>query len=190
MVHCPVHALNDLARRVFREEQRAPSPTGPDAGDDSVDLDLDPELAVIARTAKIEVQREVSSTPAFGAGSSRSPSPVRGGQAEVTIRVRWISHPLNPDPKRITYEYKMRRVRYLSYCSTPIFSHFTQNDSFREMFDETADSAGVLVDHLIITYEGKRIFPSSSPYGVGVWDEASFGKCNLFIPYILNAKGP
>ena len=36
----------------------------------------------------------------------------------------------------------------------------------------------MLVDHLIITYEGKRIFPSASPHGIGVWNEATFGTCD------------
>ncbi|EKM51606.1 uncharacterized protein PHACADRAFT_261849 [Phanerochaete carnosa HHB-10118-sp] len=150
-----VQQARETVRRMFGVAPRAPSPTG--LGDDSIDgIELDPELAVIANTAKMEVQRQMSSTPAFGAVGSRSPSPIRGGGPEVVhIRVRWVSHPLNPEPRRVVYEYKMRR-----------------SDSFREMFDETADSAGVLADHLIITYEGKRIFPSASPHGIGVWDEA------------------
>ena len=56
-----------------------------------------------------------------------------------------------------------------------ILSLANQNDSFDEVFDETADEAGILVDSLIITYEGKRVFPSASPHGIGVWDEAVLG---------------
>lgn len=152
----------ETIRRMYGGAVRAPSPTA--IGDDSVDtIELDPELAVIAKTAKIHVQRQVSSTPAVGgAASSRSPTPVyAGGPEEVIIKVRWVYHPLDPEKKRIVYEYKMRR-----------------NDSFREMFDETADSAAVLVDHLIITYDGKRIFPSASPHGIGVWDEATLEGCD------------
>ncbi|GJE88490.1 ubiquitin-like domain-containing protein [Phanerochaete sordida] len=151
------HARETI-RRIYGVTPRAPSPTG--AGDDSLDtIELDPELAIIARSAKIDVQRQLSSTPAVGVAGSRSPSPVRvAGPETAIIRVQWVYHPLNREyqGKRIVYEYKMRRT-----------------DSFREMFDETADSAGVLVDHLIITYEGKRIFPSASPHGIGVWDEAT-----------------
>ena len=90
---------------------RAPSPTVEDDDSaDAVDFDqLDPELARIAQNAKMEVQRQLSATPALG---SRGSSPVAvGGPEEVTIKVRWQSHPLNPNPKRITYEYRMRRVR-------------------------------------------------------------------------------
>jgi hypothetical protein len=86
---------------------RASSPTG--GVDESLDgIELDPELALIASTAKIEAQRQLSSTPGIG---SRSPSLAAvGGPEEVTIKVRWRSHPLNLNPKRVTYEYRMRRV--------------------------------------------------------------------------------
>lgn len=113
-----VYALSDFTRRLLGDDPRAPSPTG--VGDDSVDgIELDPELAVIARTTKIDVQRKASSTPVVGAGGSRSPSPVRGGgPEEVTIRVRWQNHPLNPEQKRVVYEYNMKRV-----CKLPTSSY-------------------------------------------------------------------
>lgn len=158
---------------------RAPSPSF--GGDDSVDgIELDPELAIIAKTAQIEARRQMSSTPAAG---SRSSSPIHAiGPEEVIIKVRWLSHPLNPDPKRVTYEYKMRRVRMYAMCEGLCLTCPIQNDGFRELFDETADSAGVLVDHIIISYEGKRVFPSASPHGIGVWDEAVLGM--QFLPYL------
>lgn len=88
-----------------------PRPPSPSSGEDeSVEIvELDPELAIIAKSAQIEARRQMSSTPAAG---SRSPSPIHGiGPEEVIIKVRWRCHPLKPDAKRITYQYKMRRVR-------------------------------------------------------------------------------
>lgn len=38
----------------------------------------------------------------------------------------------------------------------------------------------MLVDHLIISYEGNRVFPSASPHGIGVWDEAVLGMFRFF----------
>lgn len=90
-------------------EARAPSPTF--VADDSVDgIELDPELAVIQRTTRIDVQRKVSATPATDI--SRSPSPTRAATDEdvVYIKVRWKSHPLSPSPKSGVWGFKMRRV--------------------------------------------------------------------------------
>lgn len=110
--------LTDCHRRMLGSIPRAPSPTA-DA-DDSVDgIELDPELAMIARSAKIEAQRQMS-TPAI---DSRSSSPVRvGGPENVTIKVRWKSHPLDPSPRNVVYEYLMRRVsNWQEYAVKPVF---------------------------------------------------------------------
>ncbi|KIP09691.1 hypothetical protein PHLGIDRAFT_126128 [Phlebiopsis gigantea 11061_1 CR5-6] len=148
------HTRDTIRRMIGATSRRAPSPSFGADDDSSDDIELDPELAVIGRTAELEARRQMS-TPAVG---SRNPSPVHAvGPEEVMIKVRWQSHPLNPNPQRITYEYNMRR-----------------HDPFKALFDETADSASIPVDKLIITYDGKRVFPFASPHGIGVWDEALF----------------
>ena len=52
----------------------------------------------------------------------------------------------------------------------------SQNDAFRTMFNEVADMVSVLVDNIVVTHDGKRVYPSASPHGIGVWSEAELGK--------------
>lgn len=40
--------------------------------------------------------------------------------------------------------------------------------------------AEVLVEHIIVSYNGKRVFPSASPHGIGVWMEAELGMLRPF----------
>ena len=51
----------------------------------------------------------------------------------------------------------------------------SQNDTFRVVFDACADDVSIPVNNLIVSYEGKRIYPSASPHGIGVWAEAELG---------------
>lgn len=53
-----------------------------------------------------------------------------------------------------------------------------------------AERAGVLPEHLIITYDRRRIFPSTSPHGLGVWAEADLGKSYLPNGIILVTQVP
>jgi hypothetical protein len=52
-----------------------------------------------------------------------------------------------------------------------------QTDNFRDLFEATAEDANVLVPNLIMTYQGKRFFPSVTPQTLKIWtDNAELGK--------------
>ncbi|KAI0693218.1 hypothetical protein BC835DRAFT_1306833 [Cytidiella melzeri] len=153
----PTHTLEfarATVRRMLGENARAASPTF--IGDDSLDnLELDPELAKIA----MEAQRQTSAHP----GNSRSASPEQagGGPETVALKVRWKKHPLNPHGQGGIWAFQMRR-----------------HDSFSILFSEVADIAGIPVENVIVTYEGKRVFSSASPHGIGVWAQAELEACD------------
>lgn len=48
------------------------------------------------------------------------------------------------------------------------------------MYEEVAEQASILCDELIITLDGKRVFPFASPHGLDIWAEADLGKCTNF----------
>jgi hypothetical protein len=48
------------------------------------------------------------------------------------------------------------------------------------MFENIADDMGVLTETLVVTHDGKRVFPASTPAGFGIWSEASFGELVTF----------
>jgi hypothetical protein len=53
--------------------------------------------------------------------------------------------------------------------------NIVQHDNFRDLFEETADSAGILSDNLIMRYNGKRFYPSVTPVTLKIFSEAEFG---------------
>ncbi|KAI0081641.1 hypothetical protein K474DRAFT_1756869 [Panus rudis PR-1116 ss-1] len=126
-----------------------------DESDDEVTLD--PELARIAAQVKSDVLRQQSEGPAFSRGTTPA---LEGGPEQVAIKVRWKPHPLNETAKSELWEFRMKR-----------------HDSFRQLFEEVADLAAVLSEHVIVTYNDKRVFPSASPHGIGVWEEAELEAC-------------
>lgn len=68
---------------------------------------------------------------------------------------------------------------------------FVQHDSFKQVFDEIADLADVLVENIIVSHNKKRVFPSASPHGIGVWTEAELGSIIFLyvqIGNLLNAN--
>ncbi|PSR71992.1 hypothetical protein PHLCEN_2v12202 [Hermanssonia centrifuga] len=152
-----IQHARETVRRMLAGPARAPSPTIIE--DDPIeDINLDPELASIARRVQIEANRQKSFTPA----RSRSPTPVDlGGPEDVLIKVRWKPHPLNPNGRPGVWAFKMRR-----------------NDPFRPLFDSAADQAEILSENMILSYDGKRIFPSASPHGIGIWAEAELEACD------------
>ena len=89
--------------------RRTPSPSFDDDDESTDNIELDPELAVIGRTAELEARRQMS-TPAAGSRNASPVHTVAAGPEEVTINVRWQNHPLDPNPHRMTCEYKMRRA--------------------------------------------------------------------------------
>jgi hypothetical protein len=138
--------------------RRPPSPTYTrPAADNSADLDLDPELARIAR--------EVKSRPGVMArAASGSNQPTRAvseavGPEVVTVRVRWRPHPQDPDGREHAWSYQMRR-----------------NENFSSLFEQTADLASVLPGSLVMSYDNKRLFASATPHSLGIWAEVDLGK--------------
>ncbi|KAG2155909.1 uncharacterized protein EDB93DRAFT_1128794 [Suillus bovinus] len=148
----PVHQLNN-ARALVRQAlavapPRAPSPI--EIPDDLTDTsDLNPELAKIVE----EVRKRAVAT---------KNTPEQGGGPElVIIKVRWRPHPLNTAGVKDVWNFKMKR-----------------HDTFQYLFEELADLAAVLVDHLVVSHDGKRLFASGTPHGVRIWAEGELEACD------------
>jgi hypothetical protein len=63
-----------------------------------------------------------------------------------------------------------------------------QHDTFKGLFEETADLAAILSDKLIVSYDGKRLFSSVTPHSLGIWAEAELGPsvpCVAMTPHPL-----
>lgn len=148
----PIHQLNN-ARALVRQAlavapPRALSPF--QIPDDPADTsDLNPELAKIAE----QVRRRAVAT---------KNTPEQGGGPElVIIKVRWQPHPLNTAGAKDIWNFKMKR-----------------HDTFQYLFEELADLAAVLVDHLVVSHDGKRLFASGTPHGLRIWAEGELEACD------------
>ncbi|KAH9936527.1 uncharacterized protein B0H18DRAFT_868563 [Fomitopsis serialis] len=143
----------EAIRQIMGSVPRAASPIEVVDVDDSVDnIELDPELASIAKAMKssaAERAREGSAAPDVG------------GPPVVTIRVKWIPHPKNPIAREQIWGFKVKR-----------------HDSFHALVDEVADLAEVITDHVILSYDDKRVFPSATPHSIGLWAEAELEACD------------
>jgi hypothetical protein len=64
-------------------------------------------------------------------------------------------------------------------------SHVFQHDTFRDLFEQTADEATILSDHLIVTYSGKRVFASATPHSLKIWAEAELGECDYLLTIVF-----
>ncbi|KAG1748725.1 hypothetical protein EDB19DRAFT_1905065 [Suillus lakei] len=148
----PIHQLNN-ARALVRQAlavapPRAPSPI--QIPDDPTDTsDLNPELAKIAE----EVRRR--------AVASKNAPEQGGGPESVIVKVRWQPHPLNTAGAKDVWNFKMKR-----------------HDTFQYLFEELADLAAVLVDHLVVSHDGKRLFASGTPHGLRIWAEGELEACD------------
>ncbi|KAH9948864.1 hypothetical protein B0H21DRAFT_820607 [Amylocystis lapponica] len=155
----PLHALQnakDTIRQFMGPSARAPSPMM--VGDDSTDtIILDPELASIAR----RIQSQASFPKSQSSFGDAAGSQEGGGPENVTIKVRWKPHPLNTAGKSEVWDFKIKR-----------------HAALRPLFDETADLASVTSEHLIVSYDNKRVFPSATPHSLGVWAEAELEACD------------
>lgn len=137
-----------LVRQALAVEPRAPSPTF--LADDSIDnIVLNPELVEIAEAVKKQ------------AAQLKTDAEQTGGPEMVTLKVNWIPHPLNAAAQKQTWTREMKR-----------------HDAFRVLFEETADVNSILVDHLVVTYDGKRVFPSGTPHSLRIWTEGELEACD------------
>ncbi|OJT09434.1 hypothetical protein TRAPUB_14097 [Trametes pubescens] len=138
----------DTVNQVVGIVPRAPSPT--DFADDSVDtIVLDDEMASIARRVKLDMTRQGS--------------PVRegGGPETVKLKVFWKPHPLNPSGHADIWAMVQKR-----------------HENFHPLFAEIADLASIRIDNLVLSFDGKRVFPSSTPHSIGIWAEAELEACD------------
>jgi hypothetical protein len=148
----PTHQLNN-ARALVRQAlavapPRTPSPI--QIPDDPADTsDLNPELAKIAE----EVRRR--------AITSKNTPEQGGGPELVIIKVRWQPHPLNTAGAKDVWNFKMKR-----------------HDTFQFLFEELADLAAVLVDYLVVSHDGKRLFASGTPHSLRIWAEGELEACD------------
>ncbi|GBE83033.1 hypothetical protein BKA93DRAFT_764316 [Sparassis latifolia] len=152
-----IQIAKEKVQQLIGVAPRAPSPISVE--DDSTDtIALDPELASLARQMQARSQSAMDDDIL-----------AEGGPETVAIKVHWKPHPLNPTAKAGLWGFKMRR-----------------QDPFREVFDETADAAEIISDHLVMTYNGTRVFPSATPHSIGVWAEAELDACDkMTYEYLL-----
>ncbi|TDL23254.1 hypothetical protein BD410DRAFT_787583 [Rickenella mellea] len=142
-----LHARN-IVRQAL-ETPRAPSPTLV-RDDDTENVELDPELAIIAAAVK----KGSSSHLAEQRSTDSSSGP------EVEIKYKWIPHPQDASGQEKISVFKMKLT-----------------DAFSDLFEEIADEAAVLPNFLIVTYDGKRVFAASTPKSLNIWVAAEFEAC-------------
>jgi hypothetical protein len=108
-------------------------------------------------------------------------NPVINEGPVVSIKVRWKPHPLDRLGQFHVWDFSIRLV-----CVFVIYYNvgwderaYLQNDTFRQIFDETADSTDTLVDDLVMSYKGRRIYSSISPASMNIWTAGELGKIRL-----------
>ncbi|EPT05383.1 hypothetical protein FOMPIDRAFT_1156219 [Fomitopsis schrenkii] len=164
----PPPAIPEQARQHAREAIRqimgaVPRPKTPPMEflDDSIDnLDLDPALASIAKQMQSERARQGSAAPDTG------------GPPLVSISVKWVPHPKDPVARGQLVTSKVKR-----------------HDSFHGLVEEVADAAEVMTDHVVLSYDNKRVFPSATPHTIGLWAEAELEACDrITYEYLQQAR--
>jgi len=56
------------------------------------------------------------------------------------------------------------------YIEAPGQNNFRfQHDSFNVLFEEVARMAGILYNNLVVTYDGVRVFASTTPHSIKIW---------------------
>jgi hypothetical protein len=101
-----------------------------------------------------------------------------GVEDHVVLTVIWHPHPLATNAQKSEWQYRIDRVSIvLSSPYAPLTNFVCQHDNFRELFDATADDANILTNNLVMTYQGKRFFPSVTPTFLKIYgDTAELGK--------------
>lgn len=130
---------------IHKELGNVPRPDSPSNEyiDDSMDsIVLDEDLASIAREARARVKH---------GGDIET----RGGPENVTIKVHWQPHPLSPDNSIDVWTFVTKR-----------------HDTFHALFEDIADTAGILSRALVLTHNGSRVFASATPHSLKIWVEA------------------
>ncbi|KAJ6621798.1 hypothetical protein B0H10DRAFT_2214857 [Mycena sp. CBHHK59/15] len=148
-----IQLTHEIIRKALHGEAsapaRAPSPTLYEADESTDTIVLDPELARIANSVALKAHRPYS-----------EPSDNELSDT-VTITVKWQPHPLSEKGKIPDSAFKMNR-----------------NDNFRHLFEAVAEDACILADNLIMSYNGRRFFPSINPSTLKLWGEAELLACD------------
>ncbi|PCH39883.1 hypothetical protein WOLCODRAFT_136537 [Wolfiporia cocos MD-104 SS10] len=153
----PAHAIQsakETVRQIMGVAPRVIPPTVIAIDDDSSDeIQLDPELQQIAQQARLHAhQPDRHNTPSLLG---------LGGPPEVDIIVKWVPHPNNPDGRRESWRFTMKR-----------------HDTFEEIFADVAELASVLSDHLYITHDNRRVFQSATPDSLRIWAQGELEACD------------
>ncbi|KAF8799030.1 hypothetical protein BYT27DRAFT_7202790 [Phlegmacium glaucopus] len=146
----PLHQIQNaknIVRQALAPVRRAASPTNVDFDESADAITLQPELKAIAR------EIAANSKHTHHMSDKAVPAP---GTDYVTMTVKWQSHPMDRHGKAEEWQYRIDR-----------------SDSFRELFEATADDANIMAEGLVMTYRDKRFFPSVTPHTLKIWTETA-----------------
>jgi len=139
-----IQKARNLVRQALETVPRAASPDFLGADDSTDDIVLNSELAGLAKSVAMQ-----SLQPDTRYAVSQKDT--------VQITVKWQPHPKDVNGVSKVSAYRMNR-----------------DDAFHDLFDAAADDLDVLVQNLIMTYRGKRLFSSASPEALEIWGDAEF----------------
>ncbi|KAF8158052.1 hypothetical protein B0H34DRAFT_707321 [Crassisporium funariophilum] len=158
----PQHQIQNaknVVRQTLASAPRAPSPTLFDPDDSTDTIILQPELTAIAQ--EIASHSQYTYTPSHLSASKTTHEEEDGSEDHVVLDVKWQRHPLDLDGMEDEWQYKINR-----------------KDNFRDLYEAVAEDANVMTDSLVLTYKGKRFFPSVTPHTLNIWtDSAQFVAC-------------
>ncbi|KAF8195401.1 hypothetical protein BJ912DRAFT_956829 [Pholiota molesta] len=145
-----VQAAKNVVRQALgAATARAPSPTLFDPDESTDTVIFQPELDAIAQEIAETSHRESSQAPADDVQD-------HGVEDHVVLTVIWHPHPLATNAQKSEWQYRIDR-----------------HDNFRELFDATADDANILTNNLVMTYQGKRFFPSVTPTFLKIYGDTA-----------------
>ncbi|KAG6853057.1 hypothetical protein C0991_007201 [Blastosporella zonata] len=160
----PRQQVQTMRALVEQTLNTAPIPATASRDDYDDDYDdtvfMNPELARLAKSVKSRPQSQAPFA-----------SPAPEGMDTVLISVKWKPHPRNLNGREDTWVFKMNR-----------------DDNFRDLFEATAEEASILVDNLILSYQGKRIYASVTPMALQIRGEADLVGCDKTTHEFLRAN--
>ncbi|KAF9483418.1 hypothetical protein BDN70DRAFT_891816 [Pholiota conissans] len=141
-----VQAAKNVVRQTLNAAiPRAASPTYFDPDESTDTIVFQPELDALAHEIEINAQRESSQAPE-----------VTDAQDHVVLTVHWHPHPLDLNSQKAEWQYRIDR-----------------SDQLRDLFDAAADDANILANNLVMTYQGKRVFPSVTPAFLKIYGDTA-----------------
>ncbi|KAJ7625341.1 hypothetical protein DFH06DRAFT_1229212 [Mycena polygramma] len=144
--------LKDMAKNIVRTTlaaQTAPrTPSPPPDADESTDTII----------LDSELQAIMAAARARG---SHSEAPDSESAETLEITIKWKPHPLNEAGRPTEVVFKLNRT-----------------DNFRELFEAVAEDQSILVDSLVMSYNGARLVPSVTPASLNLWGDAEIVACD------------